>query len=66
MKLKIVNQDAKAVGDIELDDAVYGLTPREDILSRVVTWQLAKRRSGNHKTKVRSEVSGSTRKIYKS
>jgi large subunit ribosomal protein L4 len=65
MKLKVVNQNAKAVGDIELDDLVYGLTPREDILARVVTWQLAKRRSGNHKTKVRSEVSGSTRKIYK-
>ena len=46
MKLKVVNQNAKAVGDIELDDLVYGLTPREDILARVVTWQLAKRRSG--------------------
>lgn len=65
MKLKVVNQSAKAVGDIELDDHIYGLTPREDILARVVAWQLAKRRSGNHKTKVRSEVSGSTRKIYK-
>ncbi|MCX7343993.1 MAG: 50S ribosomal protein L4 [Proteobacteria bacterium] len=65
MKLKVVDQNAKAVGDIELDDYVYGLTPREDIISRVVTWQLAKRRSGNHKVKVRSEVSGSTRKIYK-
>ncbi|MBP9829739.1 MAG: 50S ribosomal protein L4 [Proteobacteria bacterium] len=65
MKLKVVNQSAKAVGDIELDDLIYGLTPREDILARVVAWQLAKRRSGNHKTKVRGEVSGSTRKIYK-
>jgi len=65
MKFKVVDQNAKAVGDIELDDYVYGLTPREDIISRVVTWQLAKRRSGNHKVKVRSEVSGSTRKIYK-
>lgn len=65
MKLKVVNQNAKAIGDIELDDQIYGLAPREDILARVVAWQLAKRRSGNHKTKVRSEVSGSTRKIYK-
>lgn len=65
MKLKVVNQSAKAVGDIELDDLVYGLTPREDVISRVIAWQLAKRRSGNHKVKVRSEVSGSTRKIYK-
>lgn len=65
MKLKVVNQSAKAVGDIELDDLVYGLAPREDILARVVAWQLAKRRSGNHKAKVRSEVSGSTKKIYK-
>lgn len=65
MKLKIVNQTAKDIGDIELDDYVYGVTAREDILSRVVTWQLAKRRSGNHKAKVRSEVSGSTKKIVK-
>jgi len=65
MKLKVVDQNAKAIGDIELDDHVYGLAPREDIITRVVTWQLAKRRSGNHKVKVRSEVSGSTRKIYK-
>ena len=48
MKLKVVNQNAKAVGDIELDDLVYGLTPREDILARVVTWQLAKRGSARH------------------
>jgi large subunit ribosomal protein L4 len=65
MKFKIVNQTAKDIGDIELDDYVYGVTAREDILSRVVTWQLAKRRSGNHKAKVRSEVSGSTKKIVK-
>ena len=65
MKLKVVDQNAKSVGDIELDDYVYGLTPREDIISRVVTWQLSKRRSGNHKVKERGEVSGSTRKIYK-
>lgn len=65
MKFKIVNQTAKNIGDIELDDYVYGVTAREDILSRVVTWQLAKRRSGNHKAKVRSEVSGSTKKIVK-
>lgn len=65
MKLKVVDQNAKAVGDIELDDYVYGLTPREDIISRVITWQLAKRRSGNHKVKERGEVSGSTKKIYK-
>ena len=65
MKLKIVNQAAKDIGNIELDDYVYDIAAREDILSRVVTWQLAKRRSGNHKAKVRSEVSGSTKKIVK-
>lgn len=65
MKLKIVDQSFEAVGDIELDDYVYGIAPREDILSRVVAWQLAKRRSGNHKVKERGEVSGSTKKIVK-
>jgi large subunit ribosomal protein L4 len=45
--------------------SVFGVPPRNDILQRVVRWQLANRRSGNHKTKTRSEVSGSTRKPWK-
>ncbi len=65
MRTKIVNLDNKAVGEVELDDAVFALTPRKDILARVVNWQLAKRRQGTHKTKGISEVSGTTKKPYK-
>src|SRR5216684_3195955 len=49
----------------EVADAVFGLPVRGDILARVVAWQLAKRRSGTHKTKGVSEISGTTKKPYK-
>ncbi len=65
MRTKIVNLDNKAVGEVELDDAVFALKPRKDILARVVNWQLAKRRQGTHKTRGISEVSGTTKKPYK-
>ena len=54
-----------AGGTIELDDAVFGVPVRADVLQRVVVWQLAKRRAGTHKAKTRGEVRGSTRKMYK-
>ena len=56
MKQDILNLDNKSVGTIELDESIFGLDVRSDILHRVVNWQLAKRQSGNHKTKGRSEV----------
>ena len=65
MQFKVKNFDNKEVGAVELNDSIFGLEERQDILSRVVNWQLAKRRSGCHKTKQRSEVQGSTRKIYR-
>lgn len=66
MQLKVKNIDNKEVGTVvDLNSAIFGLEERRDILSRVVHWQLAKRRSGCHKVKERSEVEGSTRKIYK-
>jgi large subunit ribosomal protein L4 len=54
----------KEVGTIDLLDDIFGVTPRRDILTRTVNWQLAKRRSGNHKAKVISEVSGTTKKPW--
>ena len=45
MKTKILNLDNKAAGDVELNDAIFGLEPRQDLIQRVVVWQLAKRRS---------------------
>ncbi len=65
MKLDIVNFDAEAAGSAELPDEIFGIAPRQDIMARVVHWQLSKRRSGNHKTKGMGEVSGTTRKPYK-
>ena len=65
MKAEILTLDAAPAGEIELDDAIFGLEPRADILHRVVRWQLAKRRAGTHKTKTRGEVSYSTKKIYR-
>lgn len=65
MKISILNKQNKASGDLDLDDKVFGLTPREDILSRVVTWQLAKRQAGTHQTKEIGAVRGTTKKMYK-
>jgi large subunit ribosomal protein L4 len=65
MKTKVLTLDAKSAGDIELSDAVFGLEPREDILHRVVVWQLAKRRAGTRKTKTRGEISATTKKMYR-
>ncbi|CAO3354777.1 50S ribosomal protein L4 [Azospirillum sp. 11R-A] len=64
MKATIKNLNNEAVGEIELSDAVFGLPTRNDLLARMVNWQLAKRRSGNHKTKGISEISGTTKKPY--
>lgn len=65
MKTQVVTLDNTQSGDIELNDAIYGLEVRKDLLHRTVQWQLAKRRSGNHKTKGISEISGTTKKPFK-
>ena len=65
MKLDIVNLQAGKAGEVELNEAVFGLEPRADILHRVVRWQRAKAQAGTHKVKTRSETSYSTKKIYR-
>src|SRR5690554_1249397 len=65
MKADVVKLDAGKAGEIDLDDAIFGLEPRADILHRVVRWQRARAQAGTHKVKTRSEVSYSTRKIYR-
>ncbi|MDO8604991.1 MAG: 50S ribosomal protein L4 [Phaeospirillum sp.] len=64
MKTNVISLDNQTVGEIELADAVFGLPVRTDILFRAVNWQLAKRQSGNHKTKGISEISGTTKKPF--
>ena len=65
MKAKVLNLDNKAAGDVELSDAVFGLEPRADLIQRVVVWQLAKRRSGQHKILTRAEVNRTKKKMYR-
>jgi len=64
MKAKVTTFANKSAGDIDLDDTVFGLPSRKDILARVVNWQLAKRRAGTHKTKGISEIKGTTAKPF--
>lgn len=64
MKIQVVSLDAKKVGEVELNEAVFGLEARGDILDRVIQWQLAKRRAGTHATRTISQLSGTTKKPY--
>ncbi|MGJ8629046.1 MAG: 50S ribosomal protein L4 [Sulfitobacter sp.] len=65
MKLDVIKLDGGAAGSIDLDEALFGLEPRADILHRVVRWQRNNAQQGTHKVKTRSEVSYSTKKIYR-
>ncbi|WP_224823945.1 50S ribosomal protein L4 [Cognatishimia sp. MH4019] len=65
MKLDVIKLDAKKAGSVDLDDAIFGLEPRADILHRVVRWQRNNAQAGTHKVKTRSETSYSTKKIYR-
>ena len=65
MKLDVIALDGSKAGSIELDEALFGLEPRADILHRVVRWQRAKAQAGTHSTLGKSEVSYSTKKIYR-
>jgi large subunit ribosomal protein L4 len=66
MRVQVTTLDAGQAGEIELNDAVFGIEQaRPDILQRVVTWQLAKRRAGTHKVQTRNENSRTGKKMYK-
>lgn len=64
MLVDVVNLENKKTGSIELNEEIYALPAREDILHMAVKYQLAKRHTGNHKTKGISEISGTTRKPW--
>ena len=65
MELKVTTLDGEAAGSVELSDAIFGLTPRSDILQRCVVWQLAKRQRGTHDVKNRAEINRTGKKMYK-
>lgn len=63
MKADVQTIEAKASGTLDLSDAIFGLEPRQDILHRMVVWQLNKRQAGTHKTKGRSEINRTGKKM---
>ncbi len=65
MKLDVIKMDGGKAGSVDLDEALFGLEPRADILHRVVRWQRNNAQAGTHKVKTRSEVKYSTKKIYR-
>ncbi len=65
MKLDVTTLEGANAGSVELDEAIFGLEPREDLIARCVRWQLAKRRAGTHAVKNRSDINRTTRKVYK-
>jgi large subunit ribosomal protein L4 len=64
MELKITTLEGKEAGSVNLPDAIFGLEPRTDLVQRCVNWQLAKRQRGTHKTKDRSEIWRTGKKMY--
>jgi large subunit ribosomal protein L4 len=64
MEIQILSIEGKKSGSVTLSDAIFGLEPRADLLHRCVNWQLAKRQRGTHKTKGRSEIWRTGKKMY--
>jgi len=66
MQVNVINvTSSDVVGKVTLAADIFGLPLRTDILHRVVEWQRARRQAGTHKTKIISEVSGTTKKPFK-
>ncbi|MEC9462262.1 MAG: 50S ribosomal protein L4 [Pseudomonadota bacterium] len=65
MELNVKTLEGKDAGKVSLSDEIFGLEPREDLIARMIRYQLAKKRQGTHKIKGRSEVSRTGSKMYK-
>ena len=65
MKLDVTTFDAGIAGSVDLNEAIFGLDPRADIIHRVVQWQLNKRQQGTHQAKSRGEINRTTAKFGK-
>ena len=65
MKFDITSLDGKSAGSIDLNDEIFGLDPREDLIARMVRYQLAKRRAGTHAVKNRADIARTGKKMYK-
>lgn len=64
-KVTLFNQAGSQVGDIELNDSVFGIEPNNHVLFEAIIMQRASLRQGTHKVKNRSEVAGGGRKPWK-
>lgn len=65
MEFNVKTLEGKDAGKVSLSDAIFGLDPREDILARMVRYQLAKKQQGTHQSLTRGEVSRTGAKMYK-
>ncbi len=65
MELNVTTLDGSPAGTVDLPEAIFGLTPRPDILHRCVRWQLARRQRGTHDVKNRSEINRTGKKMYR-
>jgi large subunit ribosomal protein L4 len=65
VKTKVLNLDNDQAGEVDLNESIFGLEPRKDLIQRVVVWQLAKRRAGTHKVLTRGEINRTKKKMYK-
>ena len=65
MKTSVIKLDGKKVGDINIDESIFNIEPRVDLISRVVNWQLSKKRVGSHSVLSRSEISLTKSKAFK-
>ena len=65
MDFNVKTLDGKDAGKVSLSDQIFGLDPREDIIARMIRYQLAKKQQGTHQTKTRAEISRTGKKMYK-
>jgi large subunit ribosomal protein L4 len=65
VKLTITTPEGAAAGSVDLNDAIFGLAPRQDLIARMIRYQLAKRRAGTHAVKNRADIARTGKKIYK-
>ncbi len=65
MQVQVTTLDGTAAGAVELPEAIFGLTPRADIIHRCVLWQLARRQRGTHAVKNRADIARTGKKIYR-
>ena len=64
MKLKVINIDGKKVNDIEISDKIFSLKPNKYLIQSLIDWHFNHFKARVAKTKQRSEIKGSTAKIY--